>query len=200
MAYLRRQGWLAWLVIGLLAGLVIGGFWPDTPLHAVTTDRLESFAIATGFVDDGVEAIYFLDFLTGTLRGAVLSSQTRDFQARYERNIHADVAEVIQFQNANLQVTNAQRTKAGMPALPQVQPPQNPRYLIATGLADIRRGAMTRMRPGQAVIYVAEINTGIVLAYAVPWDQSAHAANQPSGGELILWAGEQFTTAIVRPE
>ncbi len=26
-----------WLVIGLIAGLVIGGFWPDSPLHAVAT-------------------------------------------------------------------------------------------------------------------------------------------------------------------
>ena len=46
-------------------GLVLTGFLPDTPLHAVSTDRTDTFAMATGPVDSEVEAVYFLDFLTG---------------------------------------------------------------------------------------------------------------------------------------
>ena len=87
MRYFPKQSWPVWLAIGLLVGFVIGGLWPDTPLHAVATDRTENFAMATGFVDDGVEAIYFLDFLTGTLRAAVLSNQGAAFRNRRGANI-----------------------------------------------------------------------------------------------------------------
>ena len=89
MAYLRKQYWAVWLAIGLVVGLMIGGIWPDTPLHAVATDGTENFALATGFVDDGAEAVYLLDFLTGTLRAAVLSNQSRGFQAYYGANVNA---------------------------------------------------------------------------------------------------------------
>ena len=53
-------------------GLVLSGLWPQTPLHATATDRSDTFAIATGAVDDDTEAVYFLDFLTGDLRAVVL--------------------------------------------------------------------------------------------------------------------------------
>src|SRR3989304_5318782 len=125
MAYLwRKQCWAVWLGIGLLAGLMIGGLWPDTPLHAVATDSTDNFAMATGFVDDGIEAIYFLDFLTGTLRAAVLSNQSRGFQARYEANVNADLAGVVQLGAATLEATNAQRRQAGLPPRPPLQGPQ----------------------------------------------------------------------------
>lgn len=198
MAFLRKHLWSVWLAIGLLAGMMFSGLWPNTPLHAVSTDRMDTFAIATGFVDEGVEAVYFLDFLTGTLKAAVLSNQTREFQAIYGANITADLANVVQFKNANLQQANAQRRRNGGTPLPELQMPQSPSYMMVTGLADIRRGAMARMRPGSSIIYVAETNTGIVLAYVVPWSSEDHSANRPSGGPLTLWAGEQFTTALIR--
>lgn len=203
MAYLWKQNWAICLAIvclaaGLTAGLMTSGIWPDTPLHAVATDRTDNYAMATGYVDDGIEAIYFLDFLTGTLRGAVISNQSAIFQAHYERNVAADVADIIRLRNANMMTANAERRRAGLPPLPEVQLPQNPNYMIVTGNADIRRGAMARTRPGHALIYVAETNTGIVLAYAVPWDQGAHASNVPSGGQLVLWAGEQFSTVLIQ--
>ena len=34
-----RYSRTVWLVVGLLGGLILGGFWPHTPLHAVATDR-----------------------------------------------------------------------------------------------------------------------------------------------------------------
>ncbi|MFH1921902.1 MAG: hypothetical protein ABIP48_18710 [Planctomycetota bacterium] len=200
MAYLRKQYWAVWLAIGLLVGLMIGGIWPDTPLHAVSTDSTEHFAIATGFVDDGVEAVYFLDFLTGTLRAAVLSNQSRGFQARYEANINADLAGIVQLGASGMAAANAQRRKAGLPPLPQMEIPQSPRYLITTGVIDIRRGAAARQIPAQAVLYVAEVNTGIVLTYIIPWDRQAHNADLPAGGPLTLWAGDQFTTALIQTE
>jgi len=200
MAYLRKQYWAVWLATGLLVGLMIGGIWPDTPLHAVSTDSTENFAIATGYVDDGVEAVYFLDFLTGTLRAAVLSNQSRGFQARFEANINADLTGVVQLGAAGMAAANAQRRKAGLPPLPQMEIPQSPRYLMTTGVIDIRRGAAARQIPAQAVLYVAEVNTGIVLTYIIPWDRHAHNSDLPAGGPLTLWAGDQFTTALIQTE
>lgn len=186
--------------IGIGLGIVIGGLLPGTLVRAVATDRAENYAIATGWVDEGVEALYFLDFLTGTLRAAVPSNQTRDFRARFETNVLADLQKVIDIQNANLAQVNAQRARAGQPPLPPLQVPQNPRFLMVTGNLDIRRGAAARTRPSAAAVYVAELNTGIVLAYVVPWNQSAHAANQPQGGSLELWASDRFATAIIRTQ
>ncbi len=193
MGYVRRHRWYVGLAIGLLLGLILGGLWPDAPLHATATDRVDNFAIATGFVDDEIEAVYFLDFLTGTLRVAVVSNVMPSFQARYEANINADLANVVAFINAGGEGRN--RSVTG-----QIQLPQTPNYLMVTGVADLRRGASARQRPGRSLVYVAETNTGILLAYAVPWSKEKHSANQPDYGVLKLWAGDQFSTAIKRPE
>jgi len=191
MPCLRKMTWIAWTAIGLLVGVVIAGWWPDTPLHAVATDRMENFAIATGFVDDGIEAVYFLDFLTGTLKAAVVSNQTNGFRAYYEADITRDLQNRVQYLN--------QRRPGGRGAgAPPIQFPQTPRYMLVTGAADIRRGQAARTRPSSSLVYVAEANTGIVMAYVLPWEQGAHSANAPSGGRLTLWAADQFTTAVVR--
>ena len=142
MAYLGRHGWTVGLALGLLLGLMIGGLWPDTPLHAVATDRGEDFAICTGFVDDGVEAIYFLDFLTGVLRAGVLSNVPQSpyaFQALYEANVNAALANAIQARNAGLVQMNAARRREGAPPLPELKMPQSPNYLMVTGAIDMRR-------------------------------------------------------------
>lgn len=189
MAHLRRLARPLWLAVGLLLGLVIGGLWPDVPLHAVATDRLDNFAIATGFVDDDVEAIYFLDVLTATLKAAVVSNQTQFFQARYEANLYADLTKSVHYIN---------QRRGGGAGLPPMQLPQTPNYMMVTGMSDLRRGQSARTRPSLGLVYVAETNTGIVLAYRIPWDQGAHAANRPTGGKLILQAYDTFTTALVR--
>jgi hypothetical protein len=202
MGYLRKHGWAAGLAIGLLLGLMIGGLWPDTPLHAVATDRGESYSICTGFVDDGVEAIYFLDFLTGTLSAAVLSNrpQSPGFQARYQGNVTNDLAAVIQARNAGLMQMNAERRKQGLPALPELQVPQSPSYLMVSGVIDMRGGVAANQEPPRAALYVAETTTGIVLAYLIPWNSNAHLANRPVHGPLPVWTGEQFTAALIQTE
>ena len=59
---------LAFLGLGLAIGMLLAGLWPNTPLHAVATDRSESFLMATGGLDEGIEGVYVLDCLTGELR------------------------------------------------------------------------------------------------------------------------------------
>jgi len=198
MTYRLYRAWPVWLGFGLLVGLALSGFWPHTPLHAVATDHVEKFAIATGPVDDGVEAVYFLDFLTGTLKCAVLSNQTRNFQAIYTANIYGDLAEVIKLKNLEIDTANKAMQRGGGGMRPRIEIPQNPSYMLVTGLIDIRRGAAVRLRPGLAAVYVAETNTGIVLAYVVPWSPDDHNTNRPVSAPMTLWAGEQFTTAVIR--
>ena len=180
----RTYGWGLGLGIGLVVGLVLGGLWPDTPIHASATDRVENFAIATGFVDQDTEAVFYLDYLTGNLNAAVLSRKSSAFQSHFTTNVHADLKKVIAFNAAN-----------GGAA---VQVPQSPNYLMVTGTANLtNQGGVIY---GNTVVYVAETNTGMVMAYAVPWAREAYSADKPWQAQLILKAGEQFSAAMLRPE
>jgi hypothetical protein len=78
MFHVLKHRRLVWLGMGLVGGLILCGVWPQTPLHAVATDRSETFAVATGFVDEGIEAVYFLDFLTGDLSAVVWADKAGD--------------------------------------------------------------------------------------------------------------------------
>lgn len=182
MARNRTYGWGLGLAIGLVVGLVLGGFWPQSPIHASATDRVENFAIATGFVDAETEAVFYLDYLTGNLNAAVLSRKSPAFQSQFTTNVHADLKKVIAF-------------SAGGGA---VQVPQSPNYLMVTGTANLtNQGGMYF---GKTVVYVAETNTGIVMAYAVPWSRESYSADKPFTAQLILKAGQQFSAAMLRPE
>lgn len=201
MPYVLRRGWPVWLVLGLIAGVMIGQFWPNTPLHAVATDRVDNYAIATGPVDEDMEAVFFLDFLTGTLKAAVLSrdSRTPKFRAFYEANINADLARTITVLNAGRGGGGTRKGRGTVAMAGMVQVPQSPSYLMVTGGVNIQATAQQgRTPPGRSVVYVAETNTGIVMAYVVPWSTQDAAANRISGGPLLLWAADQFSTAVVR--
>jgi hypothetical protein len=154
------------VAIGLAIGLMAGGLWPQTSLHATATDRVDSFAIATGPVDDEVEAIYFLDFLSGDLRAMVLGKQVGGFCGLFSINAGQHLG---------------------------VDPGKNPRYLMATGLVNLRHGG-SRMQPSRAVVYVAEVTSGKVGAYAIPWNASMSAPGQKIVQNLVPVAMDQFRT------
>jgi hypothetical protein len=143
------------------------------PAHAVATDRFENFAIATGPMDNDIEAVFFLDFLTGDLKAAVLSAQFGRFNAFYERNILTDLG---------------------------VDPSRNPRYLMVTGMANLRRGLGNQARPGLSVVYVAELTSGKIAAYGVPWTPQFHNAGVPVQGTLVPLDIAQFRNALVREQ
>jgi len=70
-----------WLMAGVMIGLAVSWFWPQEPLHAGSSDRDDKFAMLTvpvkdvqlAGVRDHLEGVFVLDFLTGKLRGAVLT-------------------------------------------------------------------------------------------------------------------------------
>ena len=153
MFHVFNHSRFVWLGIGLVGGLILCGTWPQTPLHAVATDRTNTFAMATGPVDQDIEAVYFLDFLTGDLSAVVLGRQGRVFTAFYHypgNRLLADLG---------------------------VDPAKNPKYLMTTGLVDLRQGG-ARLQPSVSVVYVAEVSTGKVAAYAIPWSRTAWAVGR----------------------
>ncbi len=160
----------AWLSAGLIGGFLLSGLLPRTPIHAVATDRIDTFAIATGPVDAEFEAVYFLDFLTGDLRAAVLGKNTGTFIAFYNYNVLQDLG---------------------------VDPTKNPRFLMVTGLANLRRTA-GRQQMSMSMVYIAEVTTGNVAAYAIPWSSTMQNATQPVMQPMIPVAVTKFRPAIAR--
>ncbi len=165
MFHWTKFHWPAAMGVGLVLGLILSGLWPHTPLHAVSTDHGETYAIATGPVDNEVEAIYFLDFLTGDLGAVVLGRQPRTWTGFFHTNVSADLG---------------------------VDPQKNPKFLMATGMAALRRGGGSRLQPSNAVCYVAEVTSGKVAAYAIPWSPPMYSANQIQSGALVLVAATPF--------
>jgi hypothetical protein len=133
---------VVWLVVGLIGGLGIATFWPHEPALASATDRTQQFAMATVSVNaiTPLEGIFVLDFLTGTLRGAVLNEQTAKFSQFYLRNVAQDF---------------------------QVDPKKEPRYAIVTGVANIN--SRPGFQAANGVVYVAELSSGKVAAYGFPY-------------------------------
>jgi len=187
-----RRNRLAWLGLGVLAGLLIGGFWPHVPLHAVATDRAGTVAVTTAFVDDSVEAFFYLDSMTGMLMGAVPSRQAagRPFQSTWVANLNNDFAGVVKT------INSAGATRRGA-ARAAVDFPKSPQYLFVSGAIDVR-GTTGRERPGRSILYVAEANTGIVMAYMISWSPEFHSTGQIYQGRLALWSFASMPTAVIR--
>jgi hypothetical protein len=103
-----------WLLIGLVAGLGIAVMFQAQPSYATATDRNDEFAIATGPLtnDFSIEAVYLLDFKTGSLFGTAMSKQTGQFQQLFRRDIAKDFG-----------------LKAG----------QKPKFIMCTGLMQISK-------------------------------------------------------------
>ena len=157
--------WLIVLAIGMLGGMVLSGLWPQSPLYAVATDRIESFAMATGYVEPDIEAVYFLDFLTGDLSAVVLGKQRGTWSGFFYTNVSADLG---------------------------IDQQKNPKYMMVTGTAYLRRAGGSRQQPSNAMCYVAEVTTGKVAAYAIPWASSMYSAGQPQKGQLVPMGVTQF--------
>ena len=156
------------IIVAFVFGLLAAGYWPNVPIHAVATDRSDGFAMATGYCDDQVEAVYFLDFLSGDLGAAVVSKQTGRFNAFYTYNVVGDLA---------------------------VNPGRAPRYLLTTGSADLRRSGGKANSLSRSLVYVSELNSGKVAAYAIPWSSSAWNAGQSLRGQFTLLDVGRFRSA-----
>lgn len=157
----RLKSW-ALVAAGLAVGLSIGGalalgIWvgksPATAagpnlaelrLKAMASHGSETFAIATGPVDDGVEGLYTLDFLTGDLSCYVINNKLGGVGGFFRTNIAKDL---------------------------EVAKGKKPSYLIATGVFSPGGGAASNVRAAGCICYVVDANTGEVAAYTFPWSK-----------------------------
>jgi hypothetical protein len=170
MASSRTLWLLTGLAIGLIVGLNVVGVWPQVPVHAVATHGQDNFAIATGPLDENVEAIFVLDSVTGDLKGAAMNVQSRQFNTWYEYNVSRDLP---------------------------VAGSKNPQYRIVTGFTNIRQ-VVAAGQLGRTVVYVAEATTGQVAAYGVPWVTGRYTSPIPLRMNLLLLDRWQFRTTPVR--
>jgi len=144
--------------------------FPDSSLHAVAAIGGESFAVATGPIDDDAEAYFAIDFLTGELQCTVLNYRTGKFDALFKANVIAAL---------------------------DIDKSKKPTYLLVTGQVNFRRGGATA-RPGHSVVYVMDGNTGNFAAYGVPWRPDLAASGRPQAGELMLLDGGKARTLAIR--
>ncbi|HMO86678.1 MAG TPA: hypothetical protein PKC18_17330 [Lacipirellulaceae bacterium] len=163
------------LIVGMAVGAVLMAGWvgvQQTPRAlAVATHGSDNFAIATGLVDNGIEALYFLDFLTGDLRAAVVSRRNAEFTGFFRYNVLGDFQQIA----------------------------DPPRFLMVTGEANLPRG-QGASQIGRSLVYIAEATSGQVFAYAIAFDSTLNAAGQPQLGTFIRVGGGSFRDAFVRDE
>lgn len=161
-----RAGWLA---LGALVGTAAAVLVSHGPMHAVATDRQENFAMCTSPVDGDLEAVFFLDSLTGRLTGLVLNPTTGAFTARFSRDVFSDL---------------------------QTDGSKNPKLLLVSGNGQLRGAGQAQFAAG--LLYVTEISSGKIAAYGVPFNRAALNARQPIQAELVLLQVGALREAVVR--
>lgn len=151
--------------LALLVGLYVGKSQTSNhnlplPLAASSSDSSDTLAVASGPISDDSEGVFFLDFNTGDLQCLVYYPRTGRFGARYFTNVRAQLGNTG----------------------------KNSRYLMVTG-AIAHRASSGGARPGNSLIYVTDVTTGMFAAYAVPWDRNAESTGRPQGAPLVFVQG-----------
>jgi len=101
LSHLKRSRWTM-LLLGLVVGATIGAVvavqfssprihLPATLLNATATSGGTTMAIATGPIQEGVEGLFILDFITGELTCSVLNPRTGAIGGAYQANVVADL-------------------------------------------------------------------------------------------------------------
>lgn len=148
--------------LGMLAGTTItASLNPlemlEKQLHASATHGGDSMAIATGLIDEGIEGVFILDFITGELTCQVLNPRTGTLAGLYRRTVSADLG-----------------TEQG----------KQPKYLMVTGTLRMRQN-ISNVRPAESIVYIADANTGRYVAYLLPWNKAAFNQNVAQANEIV---------------
>jgi hypothetical protein len=156
---------VAWLAGGMIAGLAIAWLWPHEPTYATTADRDTQFSMVTipvgtsaAGINDPLDGVFILDFLTGQLKGAVLNRQTGHFMSFYERDLAKDFG---------------------------VDGNADPHYCMVTGYAQMANQGGVSMASG--VIYVGELTSGKVAAYGFPFKEQGLGRVPLIGFDVFQW-------------
>ncbi len=157
LALIFSLGLACALPLGGALGLLAGWQWSTGPasadsaqsflqelrLKATASHGASSFSMATGSIDNEVEGIYALDFLTGDLTCWVMPTGNAA-GGIFKVNVLGDLP--------------PEKGKA-------------PAYVMVTGLITINN-VTGNTRPANTIVYVADSNTGVVAGYSVPWNRA----------------------------
>jgi hypothetical protein len=145
------------------------------PLAASSADSSDSLAMATGQISEDADGVFFLDFNTGDLQCLVYYPRTGNFGAHFYTNV---------------------RKQLGSTG-------RNSKYVMVTGAMN-RPANSGGARPGNSLVYVTDVTTGLFAAYAVPWDRPAETSGRPQIAPLVFVQGGpvrnyQFPAAANEP-
>jgi hypothetical protein len=154
-------------LVGILALAAIQNLYPtslpETVLHASSSHGGETFAMATGRIDEDVEGLFTLDYLTGDLQGWIYYPNVLGFGGMFRHNVLAELGALEG---------------------------KRPGYVLVTGEANFPRGAGVTT-PASCIVYVADANTGHFAAYTILWNRTATRAGAPqAGGFQVLGVGK----------
>lgn len=155
-----------WLVAGVIIGLSVTWFWPHEPIRADQADRADKFGIISTPATLPVaglptfEAIFILDFVTGRLQGFFLNPTQGAFTQMYYRDVADDL----------------RLNEKGAAA---------PVYAFVGGQGQFSGQGQTW---GASMIYVAEMTTGALVAYAYPLNNQ----NAGTPQQMVPVAKAQF--------
>lgn len=184
------SSWRRWIVRGLVwsavgVTLIVVGYvargvgplaiavWPETRLHAATAAQNDVYAMATGFIDDEIEGVYLLNFLTGDLQCSVVSNRPPSmgkFIGLFKTNVIRDLG---------------------------LDPSKQPAYLMVTGQATFSRGGGAA-QPAMSAVYVLDTSSGRFAAYSLPWRRDMASTGRPQIGMLTLLDVAQGPAAVQR--
>lgn len=129
-------------------------------LRADSASGAKTMAMATGPIDDSVEGLFVLDFLTGELFCWVVSPNT-GWMAQYRTNVAAEFG--------------------------GVDKERAPEYVMTTGrIGSV--GRTGQGRPANTICYVGDANSGKVIAFGLTWDRTIAARGGDQQGVLFKWA------------
>ncbi|WP_145084186.1 hypothetical protein [Anatilimnocola aggregata] len=195
----RFRGRATWLLAGLAMGLLFGlgttagllwstqttanqasanaipshPAWPKgLPLNASTASTSETLALCTGRVDDQVEGIFTLDFITGDLQCFVMNPRVGKFVGWFKTNVTTQLP---------------------------VEKGKKPSYVMTTGAWE-PVGASTNARPAGCVVYVADANTGMFAAYTFPWVRGAASSGVLQSTPMTPLDGNKARNIVLRSE
>ena len=152
-------------VAGALAFAAVAYLIPQKSAQAPVVSENDKFSMITvPMLETGnVDGVFVLNHLTGILSGGVLNEQTATFTHKYLHNVAADFQSVA----------------------------KSPKYAIVTGPASLR--ATGGVAPAYGVLYVAELSSGAVIAYAIPRPSNRNAGEVMALGKLDFF---QFAEAV----
>lgn len=129
----------------------------ELPLFATGSDTGDSMSMATGRIDEEMEGLFLLDFLTGDLACAVLNSRTAAIGGIFKTNVIKDLG---------------------------IEDGKKPSYLMVTGTAlFVQRTGNNQ--PAGCVVYVCDQNTGNFAGYSLQWNRTLASSGRAQSGPLI---------------